>query len=297
MRETAGAIAAIVGVKDEVELIGASIEHLRRIGVDEICVVDYGSTDGTLDVVAAQARRGDVSLSHVDPDLVVDYETSSAHDLAIARRTGAEWVLVLDADEFWLPSTGLLRTCGAMCESDLVVADRYNVVLTPRGLLMPGPISPAQYNEVQLLTRREPHLKQFSDANPDVPFITLVPGCKAMGRLSHAATITPGGHDLAPAAPTSRKQVSADVLVAHVPFSTWPRFARKVANIREELQRHPALFAGDYAWHWRKWAELDESRLHREFERQIASPARLAEWRAAGQVRSAAEVLGRRSEK
>src|SRR3712207_3840993 len=100
MRETAGAIAAILGVKDEVEIIGASIEHLRRIGVDQICVVDYGSTDGTLDIVEAQRRHGDVSLSHVDPDIVVDYDASSAHDLAIARGTGAEWVLVLDADEF-----------------------------------------------------------------------------------------------------------------------------------------------------------------------------------------------------
>jgi hypothetical protein len=28
--------AALVGVKDEVELIGACISHLRRIGVDQI---------------------------------------------------------------------------------------------------------------------------------------------------------------------------------------------------------------------------------------------------------------------
>ena len=65
-------IAAVLGVKDEVELVAASIAHLRRIGVEQIIVSDYGSTDGTLDVLEAQCRVGDVSVMHVDAAATTD---------------------------------------------------------------------------------------------------------------------------------------------------------------------------------------------------------------------------------
>ena len=285
-------IVALLGVKDEVELIGLSMAHLRRIGVDRICVVDYGSTDGTLDIVAAERRRhGDVSLAHIDPDLVVDYESSSAHDLALARATGAEWVLVLDADEFWLPVSGSLRTCESLWRGDIVVAERYNVALAANRLLMPSVLAPQFYNRLQLMTRHVPHFRRFVEMHPEEPFITVAPGHKVIGRLTHAAAITPGGHDLTPASPQTRRIVAPDIVVAHVAFSTWPRFERKVANIRSEIVRHPALFAGDLAWHWRRWAGLGDRDLRLEFERQRASAEQLVHWQQAGYLQTAAEVL------
>jgi hypothetical protein len=41
----------LLGVKDEVELIAASVTHLRSIGVDLIIAFDEGSTDGTLEIL------------------------------------------------------------------------------------------------------------------------------------------------------------------------------------------------------------------------------------------------------
>jgi glycosyltransferase involved in cell wall biosynthesis len=287
-----GRIAAILGVRDEVELIGASIAHLQRIGVDHVCVVDYGSTDGTLDIVRAAQRTGAVSLSHANPDIVVDYAASSDHDLAIARATGAEWVFPVDPDEFWLPATGSLRTSAIFGDADVVIVGRYNVALTDRGLSMPRVIEPSQYHRLELFTRRVPHFRRFIAEHPDVPFITVAPGRKAVGRLAKVAAILPGGHDLASKAPDALRQVARDVVVAHLPFTTWTRFVRKVADIRDELNRHPALFEGDYAWHWRRWAELDEGGLRLEFQRQVANRARLAEWRDEGILQTAADLLG-----
>ena len=37
---------AILGTRDDVELIAAAIAHLRRIGVDLIIINDAGSIDG-----------------------------------------------------------------------------------------------------------------------------------------------------------------------------------------------------------------------------------------------------------
>ena len=52
-------IAAILGVKDEVELIEGTIAHLRAIGVELIVVWDVNSTDGTQDIL----RSGFLDLS------------------------------------------------------------------------------------------------------------------------------------------------------------------------------------------------------------------------------------------
>lgn len=242
----------MLGVKDEVELIAASMAHLRRIGVDHIAVADYGSTDGTLDVLTDELAHGDVSLTHVDPDRVVDYATASAHDLQLAQATGADWVILLDADEFWIPASGSLRTCAALGLADVVSVDRFNVAVTPQHLLMPLDLTPAHYGSLQLLTRRVPDFKAFVEAHPFEPFVTVVPGPKVVARRAVMRGVTPGGHDVLHDPHAARRAVAHDLIVAHVAFSSLRRFERKVANIRHELVRHPRMFEGTCAWHWRR---------------------------------------------
>jgi hypothetical protein len=282
---------AILGVKDEVEIVRAAIAHLRRIGVAAIVACDYGSTDGTIDAIEAERRDGGLRLVHVDPDVVVDYATQSEHDLALAREIGTDWVISLDADEFWIPASGSLHDCTALDEADIVVVPRYNVPLTATHLLMPADLVPATYDSLQLLTREVPHRRAFVEGHPDEPFITVAPCGKAIMRPGFAQAIAPGSHDVHARTPDARRVVAADLLVAHVAFSTWERFERKVRNIRDEMMRHPALFEGDYAWHWRRWAEMNRAALEAEFERQVASPATLQRWRNDGFLQSAQELL------
>ena len=286
--------AAILGVKDEVEIIGDSIAHLRRIGVEEIAVSDFGSTDGTLDVLAAECRMGDVSLRHVDPDLVFDYESSSAHDIAQAQRTRADWLLFLDADEFFIPATGLLRDSRQLADADVLVLDRFNVVTTASHLLMPVDLSPATYGSLRLFTRQVDDFRGFLDQRPDVPFISVRPGPKVLARREAAKAVAPGGHDVVSGGLPARRAAASDLIVAHVPFSTMERFERKVVNIRAEMARHPRLFEGGYAWHWRRWAEMSPAALEREFALQLTEATRLAALIEEGVVRSAEELFASR---
>lgn len=285
-------VAAILGVKDEVEIVGASIAHLRQVGVSRIVVCDCGSTDGTLDVVAAECRRGDVTVTHVDPDQVVDYESQSDHDVALVRETGADWVIILDADEFWIPATGSLLTCESLRSADVVVTHRFNVALTDSHLLLPEPLVPANYGRLEMFTRRVPNFRAFMDEYPEEPFITVTPFYKVMARPSLAGLITAGGHDVQASTGEARRVEAPDLVVAHVPFSTRERFERKVANIRTEMARRPALFAGDYAWHWRRWAEMTPDALAAEYDRQISSAGALEEWRRQGVLQNARDLLG-----
>lgn len=288
-------IAAVLGVKDEVEIIGASIAHLREIGVDQVAVSDFGSTDGTLDILASERRQGDVTVTHVDPDVVYDYATFSANDVAQAERTGADWVLFLDADEFFIPATGRLRGCRSLNEADVLVLDRFNVVTTAGHLLMPVDLSPGTYDSLWLFTRQVHDFRAFMDRRPDVPFISVRPGPKVIARRAAVKAVAPGGHDVISGGVSVRRASAPDLIVAHVPFSTLQRFERKVANIRAELVRHPRLFEGGYAWHWRRWAEMTApGAIEAEFARQVTGVEALESMGLAGLVRAAGDLFAER---
>jgi tetratricopeptide (TPR) repeat protein len=84
-----GLIAATLIVKNEGKVLGACLESIRHV-VDEIIVVDTGSTDDSVEI----ARRHGARV----------YEHLWTGDFAEARnealeRTACEWILYIDADE------------------------------------------------------------------------------------------------------------------------------------------------------------------------------------------------------
>ncbi|MBN1886201.1 MAG: tetratricopeptide repeat protein [Candidatus Krumholzibacteriota bacterium] len=88
-RRRRGSISLCMIVRDEAETIAATIGSAREL-VDEVIVVDTGSTDGTI----AAARACGARVSRVD----------WTKDFAAARnasldRASRDWILVLDADE------------------------------------------------------------------------------------------------------------------------------------------------------------------------------------------------------
>ena len=77
-------------VKNESRCLARCLRSIRS-AVDEIVIVDTGSTDGTLDIAKEFAAR----ISHFD--WVDDF--SAARNFALNHAIG-DWILVLDADEF-----------------------------------------------------------------------------------------------------------------------------------------------------------------------------------------------------
>jgi hypothetical protein len=76
-------------VRDEAELLGDALESARE-WVDELVVVDTGSTDRTVELAEAAGAR----VSHLDwPGHLATARNEAA------RRASGRWVLVLDADE------------------------------------------------------------------------------------------------------------------------------------------------------------------------------------------------------
>lgn len=268
---------ACLGVKDEIELIGAAVNHLRRIGVELIIVIDAGSTDGTLDVLAEEEKRGDIWLHHVEDERD---SLGPQRDIMLTRATGAEWALFPDNDEFYLPRGGSLHDLDELDSADILVVETYDTAIS-RGDGQAGPErwTPEAYDEI-LLYDHGPQVDRWPKimARPEA-IVDMIDG-------HHAATPAPG-HEW-------REVIANDVLIAHLPFTTLARFQRKVANIRRYHERYPDWFDG-LGSQWLEWLHADdEGRTPEVFESIVLDADEAASLKLSGSIRSAAELLAKR---
>jgi hypothetical protein len=120
-------------VRDEADVIAATIEHHLAAGVDLVVATDNGSVDGTIEILEAYRDAGVLELHH-EPSQ--DYEQGT-WVTRMARRAaaehGADWVINADADEFfWTTSPSLKDVFGAVDPAyDAVEARRDNLVSDP----------------------------------------------------------------------------------------------------------------------------------------------------------------------
>src|ERR1700734_1129981 len=92
-------------VRDEERFLADALASVQGV-VDEVCIVDTGSKDKTLDI----AREAGARLV----EIVWENDFSKARNTALAMAT-RRWILVLDADERLSPSSrDLVRTLGSM---------------------------------------------------------------------------------------------------------------------------------------------------------------------------------------
>jgi hypothetical protein len=282
-------IAALLCVKDEVELIERAIAHLRAIGVDHITVCDMKSTDGTLDILSRHQSES-FRLIEVDDSEAMSGDEWSRLEMELVRSVDADWFIFLDGDEFWIPASGTLKRCAALQSADVLSVARFNVTLGPAGPLLPETLRPEDYDRLLLFVEPIPDFRVHMQEHPETAWIRGVPMPKVMARPERIGSLTLGQHDVVSDLPI-RKVVPDDLLIAHVPFSTAGRFGRKVENVRRTLQVHDTFYTGLVGWHWRRWLALDDRGIAEEFSRQAFDDARVSELRQSGTIRSAAEVF------
>jgi glycosyltransferase involved in cell wall biosynthesis len=286
--------AAILGVKDERELLPHCMAQLARIGVDRVFAIDCGSSDGSVEWLEAHAgdRLQFVRHDDRDPDAADQWERLN---LRLARDSGADWVLFLDADEFWIPAGGFLRDCASLADHDVLQVHRFNVPLGPRGACLGAGDPPGPADALSLIVAPVPQFRARLASHAGLPWIRGEPVPQVMARPERIAGLAVGGHDIAGAdGGPLRRATPADLLIAHLPFTSAARFERKLENIRRIFAVHDAFYGPDLAWHWRRWLELPDPRaVHEEFARQRFDEATLAALRAERIVMTASQWFAR----
>lgn len=195
-------LAACLTIKDDGDIVGATMQHLYNEGVANIYVADGMSTDGTRDVLAAFPCKvyDDDSPIHRQPYWTTRLAREAFDD-------GCEWVLAVDADEFWCSPVGTLHDTLAGLDPGFgtALAQMWQYI---------------DYNY------REPHPKPL----PKVAF-RATPGAQ-VANGNHAVTGVPGS-------------VVGGLRICEIQFRDFEHFCRKIEARCATLD--PSLPAGEGA--------------------------------------------------
>jgi glycosyltransferase involved in cell wall biosynthesis len=116
-------------LRDEENIVRENLDFHLAQGVDRVIVTDNGSEDRTIEILRGYEARGVVRLLIEPTD---DYSQGRwvTRMARLAAEEGADWVINNDADEFWWPRVGTLRSTldGVSEDVGVVVAHRTNFV-------------------------------------------------------------------------------------------------------------------------------------------------------------------------
>jgi glycosyltransferase involved in cell wall biosynthesis len=120
-------------VRDEEDIVADNLDFHLAQGVDEVIVTDNGSVDGTLEILRSYEARGLVRIIVEPTDDYSQGRWVTRMARLAATEHDADWVINNDADEFWWPRTGTLRSVfeGLGADVGAVVGHRTNFVPRP----------------------------------------------------------------------------------------------------------------------------------------------------------------------
>jgi hypothetical protein len=228
-RPGANEVWAVATVRDELDVIEASVTHLLDQGVDHVLVLDHLSTDGTRELLTDWSLR-DGRIHVVLDDKPGHFQREKITRLSVAAWwAGASWIVPFDADEFWYaenaPLAAFLHTIDASVViaqmHDLVPLDESSFNFRDRGFLL----DPVPAADVKVAFRAHPLVRVGSGNH----------GVARVGRQ------TPGLH------------------IAHVPYRGVEQVARKFQTGTRALDDSGA--ANWEGWHWRAGASLTDAEL------------------------------------
>jgi glycosyltransferase involved in cell wall biosynthesis len=119
-------------VRDEEDIVRQNLDFHLAQGVDEVIITDNGSVDATMDILRSYEERGQARIIVEPAD---DYSQGRwvTRMARMAAEGEADWVINSDADEFWWPRSGTLRSTFESMDPRIgvVVAHRINFVPRP----------------------------------------------------------------------------------------------------------------------------------------------------------------------
>ena len=252
MFQSGAKLVAAACVKNEVDIVEPFVRHTLAF-VDRLIVLDNGSQDGTRAVLAAlQAER--LALEVIDDSSLGKYHADRSTRLMreAAGHHGADWVVMLDADEF-LASAGVLPPQGADPTRPLALPWRTYV---PDDGDDAAELNPARRLGWRLVEEPHPHAK------------LIVPRTLA---LDADARLENGSHRIFLGAAACEAIALPTAHLAHFPIRSAGQYRVKIATNYLQYQAMPDRHLG-WGWHYRA-PFLLLKRDPRGFDRALRSSA------------------------
>jgi glycosyltransferase involved in cell wall biosynthesis len=213
-------------VRNEEDIIRENLEFHLSQGVDHVIVTDNNSTDGTVEVLQQYEGDGRVTVlfEHRDDHSQGRWVTRMAR-LAVCEY-GADWLINNDADEFWWPRRGTLKsTLEAMpAEVGVLAVGRSNF----------PPVAEESGPFYRRLVLRE-SISRNSLGKPLPP--------KVCHRCYPDVEVRDGNHGISTEFPAAGAATDA-IEILHFPMRTYRQFESKIRLGGAALNRNKSLAQG-----------------------------------------------------
>jgi hypothetical protein len=250
-------IVAVMVVRNEADLLPVNLRYHAAQGIGEFRIVDNGSSDATVDRLRELAQTVRIRWTRDDGPY---HQSEMATQLATdAARAGADWIVPIDADEFW--------SAGGRGLAEALAASSAGAIAAPVLTFVQQRHSHAQ-DAAALLTMTArvatPHAyercRELIEAR-QIAFVEMQYPAKWLFRASPEVRIHPGAHGVDGVAGVSG--TSPEIVCLHAPIR-----ARAVLDARAEHGRRliEAGYAPDHGWQNQRWHRLNtEGKLEEEW--------------------------------
>ena len=238
-------------VRDEADLIREWIEFHAGSGVDLFIVTDHRSVDGTPDILRELSRRHEIHAIRHDGPLREQSPRMTGMALRARERHGVDWVMLADADEFWVPRQGSLRQLAETASAPVLVCERSNMLPDRAAVEAPGY---RFFHNVWRVARPFPDHppRPEPDRELDWPLFLRRMPAKVLCATAGLQEVLPGNHEVVHEA-AARAPAAAEIL--HYPVRSWVDFERQTVAHGEAIGRDPSI-PRDQGWHQRRLHEL-----------------------------------------
>jgi glycosyltransferase involved in cell wall biosynthesis len=198
-------------VRDEQDIIRENIDFHLAQGVDELIVTDNGSQDATVEILREYESRGVVRLLLEPTD---DYSQGRwvTRMARLAATEGADWVINNDADEFWWPRAGSLKSIFEQ------LGDNVGLVVARRQNFVPRPEDGRSFWERMTLRERE-SLNPLGKPLPP----------KLAHRADPEIAVAQGNHKVE-GAQLGERLDDGSIEILHFPMRTYAQFENKIVK-------------------------------------------------------------------
>ena len=203
-------------VRNEADIIEDNIRFHHAMGVDNFIVMDNLSTDATSDILQVLSKELTIEIiSQTDDDYDQGVWVTHMARLA-AQRYDADWVINSDADEFWLPAKGTLKSYLATIPDTVsrINVARYNAILEGKD---GEPLAATAHPKRTILFERR----------SKTPLGQQLPN-KCLHRANPLIEVGQGNHTVA--------NISGDIInagddlsILHYPYRTLDAYRQKIA--------------------------------------------------------------------
>ena len=246
-------------VRNEVDIIETNLRHHLTTVLDEAIVVDNGSTDGTFELLVELAGELPLLLASETGHV---YQSGRVTRMArFAAQQGADWVLPIDADEFWVALDSPFRSVleEAPVDARALFVDVINFVQRRDVLAAhPGVVATMTMRPDAVVGTAEEASRLVQTGA--VSWLELPYAPKVVHRAVPGVFVGAGNHLSGIA-----DGVSTDALTClHAPLRARSLLVQKLDHGRRSIEERSSAEA---AWHLKRWWQMArEGTLDREWE-------------------------------